>query len=208
MPSPWVWAPESHVYRNTATGRYIGTKDMLALRDTYASAKRQMAGDLARRVGAGEINIAQWEKAMRNDVRNSFIDQYVLAHGGRNSMTPADWGRIGSMTKDQYGYLHKMAEEIKAGTLTEKQIAARGGMYHDASISAYERAHALAYGMPDLPVYPASGASACLSNCRCAWDIQPRQGGWDCYWRVDPAAEHCDDCMTYADTYNPLKVEV
>lgn len=204
MPSPWVWVPQAHVYRNTATGRFLGTTEMLGLRDAYADAKRQGAGELARRLSQGEMNVGQWQKAMQNDVRNSFIDQYVLAHGGRGTMTQADWGRVGRMLKDQYGYLRKFAEEVKAGTLTEKQIAARATMYHNASVQAFEKAHARAMGAPDLPQYPGDGQTECQTNCRCHWDIRPQgDGTFNCFWIIDPGAEHCDDCLGLAEQYNP-----
>jgi hypothetical protein len=179
---------------------------MLAYRDTYLDAQRASAADLASRLARADIDVAQWQKAMRNDIKDSYINQYVLGHGGRGTMTQADWGRVGAMVKEQYRYLDGFATAVADDTLTEAQIRARSQMYHDGSVSAYERAHTLALGVPSLPAYPGDGSSECLGNCRCTWDIREVDGGWDCYWIVDPGAEHCDTCQDRGSKWNPLEV--
>lgn len=207
MPSPWVWVPSAHVYRNTRTGRWLGQAEMLGLRDVYADAKKAMARDLAVRVASGDIDVGQWQRMMRQDVKSSFIDQYVLARGGRGQMTQADWGRVGAMLKGQYGFLDGFAEAIARGELSEAQIAMRAGMYHDSSVQAFERANALSRGITvRLPAYPGDGSSECLSNCRCHWDIQPVEGGFDCYWVVDSTVENCPTCSSRGSEWSPYEV--
>ena len=206
MAGPWVWSLSAHRYRNTRTGRFMGATEMLAYRDTYLDAQRTSAADLASRLARSDMDVAQWQKAMRNDVKDSYINQYVLGHGGRGTMTQADWGRIGAMVKEQYRYLDGFAQAVADDTLTEAQIRARSQMYHDGSVSAYERAHTLALGVPSLPAYPGDGSSECLGNCRCTWDVREVEGGWDCYWIVDPGAEHCDTCSGRGDKWSPLEI--
>lgn len=206
MPSPWVWSVAAHRYRNVRTGRFIGATEMLGLRDTFLDAQRASAADLAERLIQNDMTVGQWERIMRRDIKTSYIDQYVLAHGGRGTMTQADWGRIGAMVKEQYRYLDGFAQAIADGNLTEGQIRMRSQMYHDSSVQAYERAAAQILGVPRLPAYPGDGSTACHTNCRCHWRIEPVNGGWDCYWIVDPAAEHCDDCIERGDQWNPLEV--
>ena len=206
MPSPWVWSQSAHRYRNTRTGQFIGQAQMVGLRDAFLDAQRDAAADLAGRLASGDIPVGEWQRLMRRDVKDSFIDQYVLAHGGRGTMTQSDWGRIGAMVKEQYSYLDGFAKAIENGELSEAQIRARASMYHDASVQAYEKGHAVMMGVPTLPAYPGDGATQCHGNCRCHWDIRDAEGGWDCYWVIDPGAEHCPDCITNADRWNPLEV--
>lgn len=207
MASPWVWSAAAHRYRNTITGRFIGHAEMVGLRDVYTSAKMQQAASLASRLAAHEISLSDWHSSMRESVKNSFIDQYVLGHGGRATMTQADWGRVGAMCKEQYKYLDGFAQAIEQGSLTEGQIRARSGLYQEASTQAFERGNAYARGLPRLPYYPGDGSTQCLTNCRCHWDIrESASGGWDCYWIMDPAAEHCPDCIDRAAENAPLHV--
>ena len=207
MPGPWVWSDAARRYRNTATGQFIGQSQMLALRDTYTAAKVAEARGLASGVASGQTTLTEWQTAMRTSVKNTYIDQYVLGHGGRGTMTQQDWGRIGAMVKEQYRYLDRFADDIASGKLTEAQIAARSALYHQSGTAAYERANAYMRGLPTLPYYPGDGTTACRANCQCHWDIrQIAPGVWDCYWILG-AAEHCEDCLSRADTDAPLHVE-
>jgi len=206
MASPWVWSASAKRYRNTRTGRFIGQKDMLALRDTFTQAQQTQAAELARRLAQGDLTVDSWQRMMRTDVKDSFISQYVLGHGGRGSMTQADWGRVGAMVKEQYRYLDGFARAMADGELTEAQIANRAGMYHGSSTQAYERASALASGVPSLPAYPGDGSTQCHSNCRCHWDVRETDTGWDAYWIMDAAAENCPDCIRRSQEWAPYEV--
>jgi hypothetical protein len=207
MPGPWIWEPAAHVCRNTATGRFMGHADMLAMRDTFSDAMATKATDLARRVGAGDIDLATWQKAMRSDIRTSYIDQYVLGRGGRSQMTQADWGRVGQLVREQYGYLGNFARDIADGNMTEAQIAARAQLYHHSSVRAFELGRARSYGDLKLPAYPGDGSTACRVNCRCHWDIRPTETGWDCYWMLGATERTCGDCLGRARDWSPYVVE-
>jgi hypothetical protein len=206
MASPWVWSESARRYRNPRTGQFIGQTQMLALRDTYVAAQEQSAANLAQRVVQGDMPLESWHGMMRADVKDSFISQYVLGHGGRGSMTQADWGRVGAVLKAQYRYLDGFAQAIADGQLSEAQIANRAAMYHGSSVAAYERGSALGRGMPDLPAYPGDGSTRCHSNCRCHWDVREVEGGWDAHWILDPGAENCPDCQRRSVEWAPYEV--
>ena len=206
MPPPWMWSVSAHRYRNTRTGQFVGITEMVAQRDKFMDAQMDSATELASRLARGDMNVAQWQKAMRNDVKDSYIGQYVLGHGGRGTMTPADWGRVGSMVKEQYRYLDGFARAVADDTLTESQIRARSQMYHDSSVQAYEKAHTRMLGVPSLPAYPGDGSTACHTNCRCHWDVREVDGGWDCYWIQSPGGKPCTDCSDRARDWNPYPV--
>jgi len=116
-----------------------------------------------------DITLGQWERNMREQIKEEYIRQYLLGRGGRDLMTPVDWGSIGGMCADQYRYLDGFAAEIATGELSEKQIAARSAMYLHSAREAFERARDRA--QPDVT------------------EIQ---------WNTT-AAESCVDCVAYAD---------
>jgi hypothetical protein len=57
---------------------------------------------------------------------------------------------------------------------------------------------------PDLPAYPGDGQTSCLSRCRCSWKILAHEDRWECWWKLNPAAEHCEECVANARRYDPL----
>lgn len=168
-PSPYIWLPNLQRYRDTATGRFASSAEVRGWgqgsMDDSADHARGMAGALAER----DITLGQWERNMREQIKEEYIKQYLLGRGGRDLMTAVDWGSVGGMCADQYRYLDGFAAEIAAGNLSEKQIAARSEMYLRSSREAFERARGRA--QPDVT---------------------------EVRWNVT-AAESCVDCIAYDD---------
>lgn len=127
---------------------------------------------LAELVSSGKLAPKDWYSLMKEELKREYIRQYLLAHGGVGTMTPADWGRIGAMLKEQYAYLKNFAAEIASGNLTAAQIAARAKMYFNSSREAYETAH--------------------MINA-VAW------GAVEERWQVSYVVENCPDCLGYMD---------
>lgn len=206
--SPWEWDQPSKRYRNTETGRYMGSRQMLPLRDEFIDAQKAATGDLADRLAAGEITTNRYVEEMRGLIKTTYLDEYALAHGGRNNMTSRDFGIVGNMCRDQYGYLNNFAGEINAGELSPAQIRARGRMYIESASQAYERAQAEVRGIrgPNaLPAYPGDGSTACRTNCRCSWEYRETETAWEVTWTLHPA-EHCEDCLARASAWAPYVV--
>lgn len=219
MPSPWIWDEATHRYRNAETGRFIGYKTMVGLRDRFVDAQKKRAGALADQLASGAIDVYDWQRAMEDEIKTTYIDQYILGHGGRNTMTPSDWGRLGAETRKQYGYLGRFTQQVLAGELTDEEgnlkpdaLRARAELYIEGSTGAYERGRALGMGLPELPAYPGDGSTDCLVACRCSWRIEEVHDddghliGWDCYWQAEGDAGTCATCGERARTWNPLRI--
>lgn len=203
--SVWSWDQGSKRYRSSDTGRFIGQKQMTELRDEFVAAKRGSAQTLASDLATGSSSIQEFEVAFRREIKTVFVDQYVLARGGRNAMTQADWGMVGRMVRDQYGFAHSLTVDIANGTLSQAQIASRVTGYFNSSTTSFERGRSASYGMPSLPAYPADGGTACRHNCRCTWSIEETDDAWNCTWRVG-SGENCADCASHATEWAPLVV--
>jgi hypothetical protein len=163
----------------------------------------EQAAALAADLAGGKLTLNEWLLQMRKIIKEAYIAEYSLAVGGIGNLTQSDYGRIGAMLKKQYQYLQNFAEDIAKGNLSQAQIAYRAKMYIDSSTQAFERANAIIQGVPHLPAYPGDGQTACRANCRCHWEIEKTDGGYNCYWRLG-VAEHCDDCVANAAAWNPL----
>jgi hypothetical protein len=212
--SYWQWDSNSKRYRvtvegaealNQRVGTYVSNARMLELRESVITSAKNRVNELASSLASGDININQWTLAMRQEVKDSFIHQYMLGHGGRNTMTQSDWGKLGHDIRDQYQYLNRFSDEIRAGRYTESQIAARSRMYMEASSQSFEKAKVASRGIPDLPDYPGSGRTECMTNCKCYWNIKETETEWLCYWSLSNV-EHCDSCIDRSNRWNPLVI--
>jgi len=210
MPN-WSYNPEKKQYRNLDTGHYVSHVQITKWAYAYADASGDGVASLASLVANGGMGVGQWQAAMRQTVKTQYINQYIAGRGGYAQMTQRDWGALGQMLRDQYGYLDGFAADVASGRLSEGQIQSRAKMYVNAAHEAFERGRAEAFGMPALPAYPSDGQTECLTNCRCNWIITPvvKDGvtvGWNVKWWPAPAAKHCGDCLSNAGLWNPLFV--
>ena len=201
----YLVTPEGAAELGHRPGTFISERRLVGLRNAYIDGAKAETNALAGQVARGEISVQQWVYGMRQQIRENFIAEYTLAHGGRNTMTPADWGRIGQRVQSQYRYLDSFAADIASGRYSEAQIAARARMYVEASSQAFEQARVLARGMPELPAYPGDGSTQCLSNCACWWSIRENDTEWLCTWRLSPV-ENCEDCLQRSRAWSPLRL--
>lgn len=227
---PWYWNEASHRYHDSETGRFLSAAEVRGyVQDSLDAALTASAVTLeggvvstgtdmlANLVGNGLMSPADWEAAMREEIKREYIRQYLLGVGGRGSMTAQDWGSVGGMIREQYRWLDDFADLVATGELSEGQIRTRAAMYVNSAREAFERASARAWGIPDgsLPYMPGQGQTICLTNCNCNWRIEEvydNDGiliGWDCYWTLGPVkTDHCSDCVENASKWNPLEVRL
>ena len=167
----WKWLSQVGRYFNDKLNKLLGRGDTLGQVDGLQGAPKAVVDQLGRWVASGQITAADWEAQMRQQITQIYINEYLLGHGGRNTMTQADWGSIGGMLKEQFGYLSEFAKLIAEGKLSEAQILARARMYINSSREAFERAKKrVAQGL----------------------------GMTEEMWVLNPQAENCEDCQYYA----------
>ena len=200
----WEWNQSTHRYRNTATNRVITENTLIGLRDTLIESWRGRVIDLADDLVTGKLTVQEWTLSMRREVSNIFSSEYLLAKGGRNAMFQADLDAIQEMLTTQYTFLQNFAEDVRAGELSQAQIAARSELYLDSSTQAHERGKAGRHGVVGLPYYPGDGSQMCGARCRCRWDIDETDDEFRCTWLLNHAKKHCDTCLNNAANNKPL----
>ena len=207
-PLRWLWRQARGAYQRLRGDKVDRTvRPDAVIRDRFLARPywAETASDSAAALAANEISLQRWQLNFRRDLKQSYIDQYLLAKGGRQNMTQSDWGSLGGMLRNQYQYMNRFAEEIASGRLTEGQVRVRMDMYFKSSRQANERAAIRARGMPDLPAYPGDGSTQCLTNCRCSWQVSENEDEWLAYWTLG-VAEHCPDCVQRAGDWAPLRL--
>lgn len=205
--SAWEWVASARQYRLVSSGRFLSPASVAALRDLFVSGYAQRFDALAARLGRGEITVAEWELAMRSQVRSAFVAQYALGRGGFAQLQTVDRMRLGVLVGEQFVHLHRFAADVAGGQLSEAQIAARSQLYASSSARAESEGHQRAYRGLELPAHPGDGSTACRSNCACRWTVSDRGDSWAATWHLGPVdGEHCPDCAERASRWSPLVI--
>lgn len=131
---------------------------------------------------------------MRQDIKSTFIQESILGKGGRDNMTPSDWGSVGRQLRDQYDYLEGFREDIEADLLSEAQISSRSHLYFLASKGAFERGQGAAWGIV-LPGYPGDKELVCFTGCKCYWNIRRQDAHTVLATWTRTIAESCPSCV-------------
>ncbi|MDE0398875.1 MAG: hypothetical protein OXL96_13855 [Candidatus Poribacteria bacterium] len=201
----WVWNQLTKRYRNSKTKKTVTSNTLLRLRDDFIDLSREFS-DLTDNLVNSRITVQEWLLEMRKRVRDAHNAGYMLARGGRNAMFQTDLDTLSEHIKEQFNYLQKFGEEVRAGDLSAKQITARSEMYIESSKSSHERAKAASFDI-ELPEYPADGSQICRSRCKCRWEIDEKKDTIEAYWLLNVAAKHCDSCLANAAKWAPYTIQ-
>lgn len=184
-------------------------------RRRYANAlrlasERRMAV-LTQQLVDGQISLQDWQIAMREELRRSALEQYITGKGGDPAHIQAtDYLALGPELRSQYQYLSKFARAIDAAAQQGKSLnfaVQRAKLYAKSTQAIFWQS-----AIPvRLPQYPRDGNTACRGNCKCRLRLQYEYGDGGevvatlVWWQLSPA-EHCEDCLTLARTWNPLRL--
>lgn len=144
---PYSWDPNSGAtgrYRDLSTGRYVAAKTVRSELDGYLSASDNTARSLADALRGRSISLADWQQAMRAEIKATHLNAIALERGGWANMRPSDYGRAGQIVHEQYGYLERFAAQIADGTQKlDGTLARRAQLYIDMGRNSfYQSAHA------------------------------------------------------------------
>lgn len=142
--------------------------ELQLIEDIIAESTAALA-ELATLAAEGGITEAQFIMLMREEIKSTYIQQYLIVNGSTN-MSQSDWGTLGSLIKEQYKYLDGFAGEI--GNLTEAQIKARMDMYINSSRSA---------------------------NAAAMQNLEQANGASMMRWVLGETEDHCEDCLGYVN---------
>jgi hypothetical protein len=198
----WEWDASRKRYVYVETRRALSRRREAALRHAFASTQRDWADDAAAQLANGNWTIQKWEREARERIKLVHLAEYMFGHGGKATMTQADYGRVGRMIRTQYDYLHRFALDIVGGEYSEARVSARLTQYFHAGTLSFERGRLETYAGLLLPCLPADGGTECLARCHCRWQIDETPTRWTCFWRRTPA-ESCQGCKSREARYRP-----
>jgi len=136
----WLWDEGAKRYRDAA-GKFLSRDDALELALESILESQNAVGTIVDLWSGGSINSGVWNTSYKQVIKDEYIRQYLAGIGGRDRMTYADWGRVGNMLRNQYGYVDNF--ELDLPGLSDAQIEFRMNMYIKSAHQANERAHGL-----------------------------------------------------------------
>jgi hypothetical protein len=160
----------TYIYRNNRT---LSEEKLLSISSSYIETglSKNIAA-LTQRMLDGKLSLSEWQIRMGTSLKESHIINMLIGRGGRGAATLSDYGRVGNILRwDEYRHLQMFAEEIKAGSLSDAQILARVKMYANSTKKSY-------------------------------WigrDGAMLDAGFTTERRILHPAEHCPDCIGYAE---------
>lgn len=168
----FIWNEDARRYIDADTGRFVSSSAVRdALENVMDDAALTMNG-LSQQLLDGTISLSDWQTGMMEQIKITHTAAGASANGGWAQMTPSDWGAVGRDIRDQYDYLRNFASQIASGEQPlDGRVLVRSDMYGDAGRATYE-------------------------------DIRRRgmiAQGYIEGRRVLGQADHCDDCLEYAN---------
>jgi hypothetical protein len=106
---------------------------------------REAAERLAGQVYSGDITVAQWQAAMKGEVKSLLVDATVIGAGGDRTLVSArEWGATGQRCRTEYRLLARYADEIvkraEEDRLTLAYLKYRSNLYSGAARHPFARA--------------------------------------------------------------------
>jgi hypothetical protein len=177
---PFTYNPASGRYKDAA-GKFVPNAEVRAAVDVALAKADRRASALLEQLRLRRISLADWQLAMQREISSVHIYNAVLAKGGKNAMTAADYGRVGNEIKRQYQYLRRFAEDIAFGKPVDRNDP----------------------NSPRVP-YPLDGRAAMRANLYTqsgrqtyhTVELRERQRqGFTEYRNIRAASDSCEGCM-------------
>lgn len=168
--SSWSYSPVSGRYRGP-NGRFLSQSAVEALVDGRISRLSRNLRRFTNMLSSGDITLNQWQESIREALKLAHAQAAIIGNGGRDSMGPTEWGKVGQRLRGEYRYLETFARDLLAGSVSTPMALARIGMYAESVRGSYWEGTA----------------------------IRQERQGYSLMRRIlDSQAKHCQDCLDYA----------
>ncbi len=167
----WIYERGTGRYRNLKTGRFLSRNAVLGLVQGRINSLSSDIFQSGDDLITGRLTLNDWQRNVAEDLKKLWIQQFALGKGGVDRVTPEEWLSMGRVLKAQYAYLRRFAGDIATGRISEAQLQARLRLYVQASSFGFWAGQ----------------------------DAAERQKGKQFMRRILGVAEHCPDCLRYAE---------
>jgi hypothetical protein len=171
MDAEWSYDQNSGRYRDEK-GRFLSKASIEKLVDKRIDKLDASLRRFTRMLINGSITLDQWQGSIRELLKAAHIQAAIVGHGGRAGMGSAEYGRIGQRLREEYAYLQRFVSDLLSNRLSAPMALARIGLYAQSVRGSYWQ-----------------GA-----------ELRQQRQGYSLMRRIlDSQAQHCEDCLRYAD---------
>ncbi len=123
--------------RYTLGGRFVSRAEVRRSLDGSLAATGREVARLSASLQARTVSLTEWERLMRQAIKDSHLYSAALARGGWAQMTPAAYGTVGRAVRDQYAYLNRFAAELEGGLPMDGRFKSRTEMYMESGRTTF-----------------------------------------------------------------------
>jgi hypothetical protein len=127
------WSEKAARYYEIETGRFVSRDTVRLSLDDVINYAGKHVRELSEQLRTGQIDLADWQAAVRETIKSTMLTAEALARGGRAQLTQADYGRVGQAVRVQYRYLDNFTQEIRDGLPLDGRFLNRAVMYAKAA---------------------------------------------------------------------------
>lgn len=171
----WVFDPSVGTYRDPKGHPRTYATVRKAYDKRIAEAKTSMQGH-GSAYGSGDLTLAQFEAAMRADIKRLHVQGRILGAGGKAATTKSDYGKVGAAIKKEYKYLRGFVQDIEDERHTEAGIINRAGQY--AGSNAIRQFEAARLAVMDKAGYSEMRYAGPDDGATCATCSERLSRGW------------------------------
>lgn len=161
-------------YRSGETGKFVSRSNVLRLVDKTVAATEQRMNGLIDELESDIHSPSAYADKARVEARRLHLQQAALAKGGWDRLDQSDYGRVGAATRQVYAKISGTADDYENGDASLAQVRQRNRAYTGS-------ARKLFHQMERDESTPSEPGKV---------EVEQRI--------LDPAAEHCEDCLGYA----------
>lgn len=220
VPPGWVYEVPKARYRYPTRIPGVFGKPLPAARlnDLFTrrlATSREMAQAATRALLDKKIDVGYWQRQMATQIRNGHLEARMIGVGGQGGMSPYHYQQLADRISKQNEYLKRFAGQIRAGELTDKQIAQRAESYLQSAVRGtrmmgmrdsarqagcnyeknvlgvadhcHECEDLSSRGWVPLGELPLIGERACNGNCACEVVYQAVEAGEEAGLNVEEA---------------------
>lgn len=133
------WNESAGRYIDLTTGRFVPFEQVNQALEMQIAVSESNITLATQRLQAGQINLAEWQLAMEQEIKTIHVASSASARGGWAQMTQADWGWTGQRVREQYEYLRRFADQIASGKQPlNGRVLVRANMYAQAGRSTFQ----------------------------------------------------------------------
>lgn len=161
---PYNYDDRAGRWRDPATGRFISESNVVSEMERHQDATFNTLENLTRQLYNNDITLEQWQISTASELKDAHLAQSMFANGGKNNMTPANYGRVGGVLRSEYRFLQNFANDIANGKVSEAQALARIRQYGRATKQSYWREYKeKSGGLVQWNLNPAEHCGDCLN---------------------------------------------